>query len=56
MVEQFYTTQELGQKLALRPQTIRAYLRGGKITGSKIGNRWRIGERDIEKFLTSGSS
>ena len=43
--------QELSTRLGFHPDTVREYLREGKIKGMKIGKRWRVKEEDLQKFL-----
>ncbi|GMA66263.1 helix-turn-helix domain-containing protein (plasmid) [Alicyclobacillus fastidiosus] len=47
----FYTPQEVADTLRLRVQTIYEYIRMGKLPAARFGNRYRITEQDIEKFI-----
>lgn len=47
----FYTPQEVADVLRIRVQTIYEYIRMGKLPAIRLGNRYRITETDIEKFL-----
>lgn len=46
-----YTPEEAAQILKLNGQTIRRFLREGRLKGSKIGRTWRITEEQIKEFL-----
>jgi excisionase family DNA binding protein len=39
---EIYTPEEIAEKLKVSEQTIRRYLREGKMEGFKIGNNWRV--------------
>ena len=46
-----YSVRELERILPITPLTIRAYIRKGKIKGSKIGKNWYVRKEDLEAFL-----
>ena len=39
--------------LDMNPETIRRYIREGRLKATKIGNRWKISESDLAAFLGS---
>jgi len=43
--------KELEKILPITPLTIRAYIRRGKLKGSKIGKNWYVKKQDLEAFL-----
>ena len=47
----FYTIQETAQALRVTPQTIRAWIKQGKIKSQRIGKPILITERNIKEFL-----
>lgn len=47
----YYTPQEVADMLRLRVQTIYEYVRMGKLSATKFGNRYRISETDIVQFI-----
>lgn len=49
--KELYSVKELEKILPITPLTIRAYIRKGKIKGSKIGKSWFIKKSDLEAFL-----
>lgn len=52
--ERYVTVEEVAKRLALNPETIRRWLRDGKIKGVRIGVRragWRIPMSEVERVL-----
>lgn len=47
----FFTTNQLAKILDLSMLTVRRYLREGKIKAVKIGQRWYISNRNLDRFL-----
>lgn len=47
----FYTVQETADVLKVTPQTVRAYIRDGKLKGKRIGQPILITEKNIKAFL-----
>lgn len=52
-MENLYTVEETAEKLKIHPETVRDYLRDGKIGGVKVGRNWRIRESDILAFVNA---
>lgn len=48
---EFYTPQEVSQKLRLNVNTVYEYIRMGKLRAARFGNRYRITEEDIQRFV-----
>lgn len=48
-----YTTQEVSELLKLEAETIREYIRSGKLKAWKAGKEWRILEDDLKEFIDS---
>ena len=48
---EFYTPQEVAKKLRLNVNTVYEYIRMGKLRAARFGNRYRITEEDMEKFV-----
>lgn len=46
-----YTVPQLAKLLDMTPQTVRAYLKTGKIKGTKAGNKWVASEDAVKAFL-----
>ena len=49
--QELYSVKELEKILPITPLTVRAYIRKGKIKGSKIGKNWYVKKKDLEAFL-----
>jgi len=45
------TLQEVAQRLNVHENTVKNFIRGGKLVGYKLNRVWRIKEKDLEKFL-----
>lgn len=50
---EFYTTQELADKLMVNIMTIYRYIKGDKLKAYKIGKEYRIDKREFDRFLES---
>lgn len=48
---EIYTPDEIARKLKVSEQTVRRYLRENKIKGFKLGNNWRVKEKDLLEFI-----
>ncbi|MFA5436314.1 MAG: helix-turn-helix domain-containing protein [Candidatus Neomarinimicrobiota bacterium] len=49
----FFTVQETAGLLRVTPQTVRAYIKQGKLKGKRIGRPILISEDNIREFLTT---
>ena len=47
----FYTAQDLADKLSVNIMTIYRYIKAKRLTAHKIGKEFRISRADFEKFL-----
>jgi excisionase family DNA binding protein len=55
MPDRFITVQEAAEQLRVHPQTVRLWLRAGKLRGRLIGGRksgYRIPASEIERLLS----
>ena len=52
----FYTTQELADKLRVNIMTIYRYIGSKKLKAYKIGKEFRIGQSEFEKFMKNAST
>lgn len=50
-MKEFYTAQELADKLRVNVMTIYRYIKAGKVKAYKIGKEFRIDKKEFEKFL-----
>jgi excisionase family DNA binding protein len=45
---------EVAERLGVKPSTVKAWLREGKLAGFRLGGRrlgWRVMESDLESFV-----
>jgi excisionase family DNA binding protein len=49
--KEFYTAQELAEKLEVNIMTIYRYIKAGKLRSYKIGKEFRIEKREFQSFL-----
>lgn len=47
----FYTIPEAAQVLRVTPQTVRAYIKQGKLKGKRVGRPILITENNLKEFL-----
>lgn len=45
------TPKEVAERLKLSPKTIVVWLQSGKLSGIKVGNRWRVRTHDLELLV-----
>lgn len=45
------TPDEVAKALGLSRRTVVGWLESGKLPGIKVGNRWRVKEEDLDKFI-----
>jgi excisionase family DNA binding protein len=48
----FYTTQETASALRVTPQTVRAWIKRGRIKSQRIGRPILITENNLKEFLS----
>jgi excisionase family DNA binding protein len=53
MPDVFLTVEEVGERLKIHPESVRDWLRTGKLKGLKAGRQWRITESALDAFLHS---
>jgi excisionase family DNA binding protein len=49
--EQLLSPEEVAERLAISPKTVRDYLREGCIKAMKVGKLWRVRESDLQQYL-----
>lgn len=54
-MEKLYTLDEVARYLRVSERTLFRYIKNGKLRAYRIG-QWRIGSRDLKKFLRSFSN
>ena len=55
-MEKFYTSQEAAQVLSVCIDTVRRYLRAGKLHGRRLGKGYRIPESELLRLLRAEES
>ena len=48
-----YTLEELSEQLAMDKQTLRNYIKNGKLTASKIGNKYFVTSDSLMDFMNN---
>ncbi len=54
--KEFYTAQELADKLRVNIMTIYRYIKAGKLKAYKLGKEFRIDKKEFRKFLNNSKS
>lgn len=50
-----YSVESAAELLGVKADTIRTWLRDGKIKGTKLaGSTWRITEEEMQQFIAAG--
>lgn len=49
--DEFYTSEELAEKLRVNIMTVYRYIKAGKLKAYKIGKEYRIDQMEFESFL-----
>lgn len=49
----YFTVQDVAEILSLNPQTVRRYIREGKLKSKKIGAGHRITKEDLQAFINN---
>lgn len=49
----FFTIQETAKALGVTPQTVRAYIKQGRLRGQRIGRPTLITEKSLQEFLNA---
>ncbi|MGD0969930.1 MAG: helix-turn-helix domain-containing protein [Desulfobaccales bacterium] len=53
MTEKLLTPEDAAKILVVEAETVRSWLRDGKLKGVKMGRLWRVKESDLGEFLKS---
>lgn len=56
MKKDYYTVEELAEKLQVHWQTILNYIRSGELEAMKLGKGYRISDASFESFVKSRST
>jgi excisionase family DNA binding protein len=52
--EKLLTPEDAAKVLLVKPDTLRGWLRTGKLKGVRAGRLWRVRESELEVFLRGG--
>lgn len=56
MAEKLMKPEEVAARLDVDPETVRIWLRKGRLPASKIGHFWRVSEAQLQEFLQETST
>jgi excisionase family DNA binding protein len=51
MVDEYLTIEEAANRVKVKPDTLRLWLRTGRLKGLKAGRLWRVRTADLDAFL-----
>ena len=49
-----YTLEEIAELLHITRRTLYSYVKEGKLKAVKVGKYWRVTEKNLEEFLSTG--
>lgn len=55
-MENYYTPQEVADKLKINVRTLYRWIREGKLKAVKVGELWRISETELNRLLNKEDS
>lgn len=56
MDKKYLSVNEVAERISVTPQSVRIWLKSGKLRGVRAGKLWRVTEEDLEKFLSGETS
>ena len=54
-MESLLSIEESAEKLGLHPETLRKWLREKRISGVKVGRKWKLQEADLRAFVAANA-
>lgn len=54
MPERFYSAEEIAEYLKVGAQTVRAWIREGKVKATKFGRSWRVPDDELKRIIAEG--
>lgn len=54
MPEAFYSAEEIAEYLKVGAQTVRAWIREGKVKAVKFGRSWRVADEELKRIIAEG--
>lgn len=55
-IEKVYTLEEISDLIKITRRTLYDYVKTGKLKAVKIGRTWRVTEKQLEEFLSTGTN
>jgi len=55
-IEKIYTLEEISDLIKITRRTLYDYVKTGKLKAVKIGRTWRVTEKQLEEFLSTGTN
>ena len=49
-MKEYLTAEEIAAKFGVTPATVRNWIKAGILTGKKIGGRFRVSKKVLDKF------
>jgi excisionase family DNA binding protein len=50
----YHSPEEIANMFNLQAQTVRLWIRQGKLKAVKLGGLWRISEEELQRFVEAG--
>ena len=50
----YYSPEEIAEQFNLQAQTVRLWIRQGKLKAVKLGALWRVSEEELQRFIKAG--
>ncbi len=50
-MQDFFTVEQIADRLMMKNDTVRSWIRKGQLKALKIGRHWRITAQELERFL-----
>lgn len=54
-MDNYFTPQQVAEKLQLNIRTVYKWIREGKLKAIKVGDLWRISESELERFINENN-
>jgi excisionase family DNA binding protein len=51
LADKLLDVDEVAERLGVEPSTVRHYIRTKQLPAIRLGNQYRISEKDLQKFL-----
>ena len=56
MAQEWYSVEQVAERLGLHVRTIRSYVRAGRLNAVRIGKQYRISREDLEAFTGTSAA